>query len=98
MILFVDVVYDADIGMIQDRGGSRLPLEPFEGLRILNVALRQELERDGTTETDVRGLVDDTHAAAAEPLGDSIVRDRLADHSTTKLLATSSAHQLDFHD
>jgi hypothetical protein len=38
------------------------------------------LERNGSAEARVLGLVYDTHAAAAEPADDPVVGDRLADH------------------
>jgi len=40
----------------------------------------QELERSVPTEFKVLGLIDDTHAPAAELLDDPVVRDGLADH------------------
>jgi hypothetical protein len=49
-------------------------------LRIFGDLVGQKLESDEAAELDVFGLVDHTHAAAAEFLDDTIVRDGLADH------------------
>ncbi|MDA1313529.1 MAG: hypothetical protein O2968_09365 [Acidobacteria bacterium] len=42
---------------------------------------RQKFQCDGAVELRVLGLVDDTHAAFTEFLGDAVVRDGLADHA-----------------
>ena len=74
------VVDGADIGMIESRRGARLALEALEGPGLAGEALGQELQGHGAAEAGVLGLVDDTHAAAAELLDDPVVGDRLADH------------------
>ena len=40
----------------------------------------REFQSGMTMEFEARGLVDDTHAASAQPLDDAVVRDGLADH------------------
>jgi hypothetical protein len=64
--------------MVEGGGGARFPLEALERLPVLREILREELERDGTSKTGVLGAVDDAHAAAADVLEDSVVRNRLA--------------------
>ena len=67
-------------GMIQGRGGLRLPLKTRQGLRILRHIIRQELERDKAVQVDVFRLVNNAHATAAEPFNNAIVGDKLVDH------------------
>ena len=42
--------------------------------------IRQEFQGDETSEFDILGLVDQTHAASAQFLEDAVVRNGLADH------------------
>ena len=58
----------------------RFTLEAGESLWIGGHFLRQKLERDETVKTSVFGLVNHTHAAAAEFLENAVVRNGLADH------------------
>jgi hypothetical protein len=65
-----------------ERGRSLgLSLESFQGLPVLGEFFRQELQGDGALELGVLGLIDDTHAPAAELLNDAIVRDYAANHA-----------------
>ena len=54
-------------------------LEARQRLRVLGDIIGQELQGDEAIELGVFGLVDHTHAAAAELLDDAVVRDGLAD-------------------
>jgi len=81
--VLADVVDHADVGVGERRGRARLALEALDGARVLRHLERQELERHGTAEAGVLGLVDDAHPSAAELLDDSVVRERLAAHAST---------------
>ena len=78
-LVLADVVDRADVRMVQRRGGARLALEALERLRVARQLARQELERDLAAEARVLGAVDDTHAAAAEPVEDAVVGEDLID-------------------
>ena len=79
-VVLADVVNRADVGMIQRRRGLRLALKTSERLRIARHVIRKELQRDEAVQPGVFGLVDHTHAAAAELLDDAVVRDGWLDH------------------
>jgi hypothetical protein len=79
-ILLADVVDGADVGVIQSRCGLRLATEAAEGLWIARDFVGQELKSDETVQARVLGLVNHSHAAAAQLFEDAIVRDGLADH------------------
>ena len=66
--------------MVQGRGGLRFALEAGQCLGVSGDFIGQELQCDKTMQPGVLGLVDHTHAAAAELLDDAVVRDGLADH------------------
>ena len=76
----VDLVDRADIRMVERGGRLRLGDEPVAGVAILRRLDRQELQRNGASQPDVLGAVDDAHAAGTEALDDPIVRNGLADH------------------
>ena len=78
-LMLVDVVDGADVRMIQGGGRLGLPLESLQRMAVLGQLFGQELQGDGALEPGVLGLVDDTHAAAAELLQDPVVRYGLAD-------------------
>src|SRR5215469_10929303 len=61
--LFTDVIYRADVGMIQGRCGLRLPLKPGEGVRISGYMLRQKLERDQAMQASILSFVNYAHPA-----------------------------------
>src|ERR1700722_265972 len=79
-VFVADVVNRADVGMIQCRRSLSLTLKTGQGLRIASDFFRQEFESDKTVKARVFGLVDNSHASAAEFLDDAVVRDDLADH------------------
>ena len=76
---FADLIDGADVGMVQCGGGTRLPAEAFQRLRVLGNFVGQEFEDHEAAEHGVLGVVDHAHAAA-ELLDDAIVGDGLADH------------------
>ena len=79
-VLLADFVDGADVGMVQGGGSLGFTLEALQCLGVSGHFVGQELQRNETAEVGVLGLVDHTHAAAAELLDDAVVRDGLADH------------------
>ena len=75
-----DVVHDADVRMIERRSGFGLGQEPLPAVRIVRQIRRQELDRRLPVETCVFRQEHFPHPACAEPGGDAIVANRLADH------------------
>src|SRR5450755_4674332 len=63
-MLVVNLIYRADIGMVQCGSGLRLALKAAEGLWVLGDIVGQEFERYKAVEFNILGLVDHTHAAA----------------------------------
>ena len=78
-VLFADVVDGADVGVIQGGSGLRLVAESGQGIGSVSEIGRQELQRDKAPQPRILGLVYDAHSAAAQLLGDPIVRERLTD-------------------
>jgi len=89
-VLVVNFVDRANIRVVQCRGSFGLALKAAEGLRVFGYVVRQEFEGDKTPELHILGLVDHTHAPAAQLLDYAIVRDGLADHS--RMRASGSLH------
>jgi hypothetical protein len=79
-VLVVDFVDGADVGMIQRGRSFGLAFEAIQGLWVLRYVVRQELERNKSSELQVLGLVNHTHPAPAEFLDDAVMRSGLADH------------------
>ncbi len=75
-----DVVDDADVRMIECRSGFGLGQEPPPAVRIVRQFRRQELDRRLPVQTCVFRQKHFPHAARAEPGGDAIVANRVADH------------------
>ena len=75
-----DVVEGADVRMAERRRGTRLPLEPLDGLGIARKFLGKKLDRHLTSKPRVLGPVDDSLSTAPEPLPYHIVGDSLAEH------------------
>ena len=79
-LVLADFVDSADVGMVQGRSRAGFAAKSFQCLRILRDILRQELERYKSAKGGVLGLINHTHAAAAEHLDDAVMRNRMADH------------------
>ena len=75
-----DVVNGADVGMVESGGGTSFTPETFQCQRVSGHVIRQELERNETTQLGVLGLVHDAHSTTAELFDDAVARDGLADH------------------
>src|SRR5262252_549619 len=91
-MLVVNLVYRADVRMIQGRGGFGFPLEAAESLCILGHIIGQELEGDKPSELDIFGFVHDTHPTSAQLLDYAVVRDGFAEHGA-KLTSVRPACQ-----
>ena len=78
--VLINVVNRADIRVIKRGSGLGLALEAFECLMIFGERLRQELESDKPVQLGVLGLIDHTHASAAQLFEDSIVGNGFAGH------------------
>jgi hypothetical protein len=59
--------------MVQGGGGPGLALEAFNGGAVARELVRQDLDGDAPSESDVLGEIDDAHAAAANLFEDSIM-------------------------
>ena len=79
-LVLADVVNRADIRMVESGGRPGLALETFDGERIGERRIGQELQRDVAAEAEVFGPVDDAHAACAQTFHHPVVRDCCADH------------------
>src|ERR1700693_4153024 len=79
-ILFANVIEDADIGMVQGRGGARFATKSFQGLGIAFHLLRKELQCHQTAKSDVLGLIHHSHSTAADFPDNAIVGNGLAYH------------------
>ncbi len=86
LAVLADFVDGADIGMVEGRSGASLAAEALQRLRVARHFVGKELEGDEAAEVGVFGLVDYSHAAAAEFVDDAVVRDGLADHSVWSII------------
>src|ERR1700690_3819966 len=66
--------------MIEGRSGLCFLNEAALSLRVSDLIVRQNLDRDEAIQACVAGFVDHTHAAFAELLDDFVVRDSFANH------------------
>ncbi len=79
-VAFIDLMYGANVRMIQRRSGLRFALEASKRLRILGHRVRKEFQRHKAVQLRVLGLIDNAHTTAAKFFHDAIVRYGLADH------------------
>ncbi len=89
---FVDFVDGADIGVIEGRGCLRLAKETPSVLVVFDGLRSKEFQGDGTLELGVLSLVDHTHTALAELLGDFVVGDGVADHYLGESVSRNPEH------
>src|SRR6202034_2464294 len=71
-VVLADFVDGADVGMVQSRGGSRLPAETLQGQGVPGELIGKEFEGDKAGLFLVLRLVDDSHAAAAKSFKDLV--------------------------
>ena len=76
----VDFVDRADVRVVQRGRSLGFPPETTESLCVVGEFVGKELEGNGAAELQILGLVDHTHAAAADLLDDAVVRDGSPDH------------------
>jgi hypothetical protein len=63
--VLANLVDGADVGMIESRGGTRLPAKALQGQGIPGQLIGKELQGDKAAQFLVLRLVDDSHATAA---------------------------------
>ena len=80
VIHHINFINRADVRVIQRRGCARFALKSFERRAIFRESFRQKLQRHLAAQLGVFGLVDHTHAAAAELFEDHVVRKGFTDH------------------
>ena len=80
LVLLANFVDGADVGMVESGGGAGFTAETFQGLRVLRDVVGKKLQGDKAAKLGVLGLVDDTHAAAAEFFDDAVMAQRLANN------------------
>lgn len=93
--LSVDLVVPVerhDVGMTEIGDRLGFPLKANSKLSIRGQMVRELLDGHFVTQADVLGEVDLTHSALAELLGDSIVRDRLAEHEDSPSRSVGGAY------
>src|SRR5215469_17383118 len=78
-VLSADVVYGADVWMVERRCCLRLSLKARQRLWVLRYIVREELQCHETMQPCVLGLVNHTHPAPAQLLDNAVVGDGLAD-------------------
>ncbi len=81
----VDVMDDADVGVLERGGGLGFVNKPLFGLRIVREFRGEEFEGNEAVELEVPGFVDNAHTASAQVLENLVVRDCCADHSSLKV-------------
>ncbi len=64
-VLFPRLVNGDDIGVVQPPGSARLAAESFDPARVDHRVKHQHLQGDATAQRNLLGLVDNSHAAAA---------------------------------
>src|ERR1700746_2263728 len=79
-LLLPDLVDRADARVVQRRGSFGFALEAAQSLRVLGHIVGQEFKSDKAAEVGVLGLVDHTHAAAAQLFDNTVVRDDRVEH------------------
>jgi len=82
LLEFVDIMDDADVGMIQSGSRAGFPPKPLQHSVICGVVLRKKLESQDATKPDILSLVHHTHTAAAELFQDPVVGYGLPDHDS----------------
>ena len=75
-LVFINVVNDANIWMVQCGGRACFPTEALDGMGIARSIVRQEFQRDQAAEFCVFGGVHHAHSAAAELFHDAVMRNR----------------------
>src|ERR1035441_3397989 len=85
-VLLADVIYRADVWVIQGGSGSRLAPETNHGIRVASEFAGQKLERHKAVQPAVLGLVNHAHPAAAQTFDDAVMRDGPSEREIRALL------------
>ena len=80
IVCFADVVYGADVRVVQGGSGAGFALKTIERETVTGHFGRKKLQRDVAAETSVFGLVNHAHTATTQFFNDAIVRDGLSKH------------------
>ena len=75
--MLADFIDGANVRMIQSGSRASFAAEPLERKRIAGQIIRKKFERNEAAELGVLGLVNDSHATAAELFKDLVVRNDL---------------------
>ena len=76
----INLVDDADVGMIEAGGGPGFPLKALQGHGVADQFGRKKLQGDASTQAQIQGAIDDSHTAATQFLFDPVMRNSLAQH------------------
>src|SRR5205807_1448373 len=71
-LVLADLMDSANIGMVQGGSCPRFTLKSLQRLMIGCELIGQELQSNVAAQTQVFGLIDHTHAAAAQPFQDTV--------------------------
>src|ERR1017187_7402841 len=92
-VLLADLIYRADVWVIQGGSGAGLAPEAIQGLRMPGEFAGQELESDKSLEPRVLGLVDHAHAAVAQLLHDAVMGNGPPDRDLLPVFAIPASHR-----
>ncbi len=84
IVIVVNLMDGADVGMVQGRSCARLAAKARQGQRIVSDLGRQKLDGHEASQLEVLGLIDHAHAAAAEFFHNAVVGNGLVDHRRRK--------------
>ena len=79
----------ADVGVIEGGSGLRFAQQAGFDLFLVECFAREKLQRNGSAELGVLRLVDDTHAALAELLGELVMQYGPTDHDEGIVASTA---------
>jgi hypothetical protein len=80
VLVFPDVVDDADVWMIEGRCRARFPLKSLARLGILGQFLGKEFQSNTPAEALVFRLIHDAHSATTQLAHNAVMRDCLVQH------------------
>src|SRR2546421_6045091 len=78
--VLADLIYGADVRVIQCRSSAGLALESIKRVRISFCLCRQEFKGDPAAQIEVFSFINHTHTAAAELREHAVMRDGLTNH------------------
>src|SRR5258707_923729 len=80
-LVLADLVYRADVRVIEGGGSACLPAETLQRQCVLRDVVREKLQGRETAKDRVLGLVNHTHAAATKLLHDVVMRNGFVEHT-----------------